>query len=105
MALARLLTVSFAWFSASSVLMTSRCSALISTPMYCAAWLRADSTALALPSSREAAPSFAPEEYSISPEVGTFASHPGGFGGELAFHAGFSTPQERAGLARADSVL
>ena len=60
MAVARLLTVSFALFSASSVLITSECSALISTPMYCAAWLRAASTADALPSSSDDAPSFAP---------------------------------------------
>src|SRR6266550_2944071 len=96
MALARLLTVSFALFSASSVLMTSWCSALISTPMYCAAWLRADSIALALPSSSEAAPSFPPEKYRDSPEVGTFASQTGGFGEELVFTAGFSPPHAAA---------
>src|SRR5438128_4666847 len=105
MALARLLTVSFALFSASSVLMTSWCSALISTPMYCAAWLRADSIALALPSSSEAAPSFAPEKYSDSPEAGTFASQTGGFGEELVFTAGFSPPHAAARTASARTLL
>src|SRR5919204_3124168 len=104
MALARLLTVSFALFSASSVLITSWCSALISTPMYCAAWLRADSTALALPSSSDAAPSFAPEKYSASPEVGAFASQAGGLGEELVFTAGFSPPQATR-TARAKTLL
>src|SRR5919201_2355415 len=105
MALARLLTVSFALFSASSVLMTSWCSALISTPMYCAAWLRADSMALAFPSSSDAAPSFAPEKYNASPEVGTFASQPGGFGEELVLTAGFSPPHAAARTARARTLL
>ena len=62
MALARLLTVSLALFSASSVDITSECSALISTPMYCAAWLRAASSAESLPSSSDEEPSFAPEK-------------------------------------------
>src|SRR5213082_1655913 len=105
MALARLLTVSFALFSASSVLMTSWCSALISTPMYCAAWLRADSIALALPSSSEGAPSFAPEKYSDSPEVGTFATQTGGFGEEAVFTAGFSPPHAAARTASATTLL
>src|SRR4051812_7478028 len=106
MALARLFTVSFALFSASSVLITSWCSALISTPMYSAAWLRADSIALALPSSSEGAPSFAPEKYSVSPEAGTFAIHAGGFGEELVFTAGFSPPHaQSARTARARSSL
>src|SRR5437016_6954921 len=105
MALARLFTVSLALFSASSVLITSWCSALISTPMYCAAWLRADSTALALPSSSEGAPSFAPEKYRASGDDGAFASQAGGLGEELVFTAGFSPPQASASAVRARSLL
>src|SRR5207253_5699631 len=105
MALARLFTVSLALFSASSVLITSWCSALISTPMYCAAWLRADSTALALPSSSEGAPSFAPEKYSTSGEDGALASQAGGLGEELVFTAGFSLPQASASAVRARNLL
>src|SRR2546428_10430669 len=105
MALARLFTVSLALFSASSVLITSRCSALISTPMYCAAWLRADSTALALPSSSEAAPSFAPEHYRASGDDGAWASQAGGLGEELVFTARVSPPQASASAGRAKSLL
>src|SRR6266404_1011245 len=105
-ALARLFTVSLAMFSASSVLITSWCSALISTPMYCAAWLRADSIALVLPSSREEAPSFAPEKYSVSEELGALASQAGGLGDELVFTAAFSPPQaQSANAASAQSLL
>src|SRR5438067_2087414 len=73
--------------------------------MYCAAWLRADSIALALPSSSEGAPSFAPEKYSDSPEMGTFATQIGGFGEEAVFTAGFSPPHAAARTASATTLL
>src|SRR2546425_942072 len=73
--------------------------------MYCAAWLRADSTALALPSSSEAAPSFAPEKYRASGEEGALASQAGGLGEELVFTAGFSPPQASASAVRARNLL
>src|SRR5512132_1808699 len=91
-------------FSASSVLITSRCSALISTPMNCAAWLRADSTAEALPSSSEAAPSFAPVKKSASDETGAFAIHEGGLGDELVLTAAFSPPQAAQDRRSAESA-
>src|SRR4051812_46709784 len=105
MALARLRTVSFAVFSASSVLMTSWCSALISTPMYCAAWLRADSMALSLPSSSDEAPPFAPEKYSASWELGAFTSHAGGFGEDAVFTAAFSPPQASSTMVAREAAL
>src|SRR2546430_14701820 len=104
-ALARLFTVSLAMFSASSVLITSWCSALISTPMYCAAWLRADSIALALPSSSEEAPSFAPEKYNVSEELGALASQAGGLAEELVFSAAFSPPQAQRAIAASAATL
>src|SRR2546425_1141329 len=73
--------------------------------MYCAAWLRADWTALAVPSSSEAAPSFAPEKYRASGEEGALASQAGGLGEELVFTAGFSPPQASASAVRARNLL
>src|SRR2546428_11172167 len=105
MALARLFTVSLALFSASAVLITPWCPALISPPMSCAAWLRADSTALALPSSSEGAPSFAPEKYRASGDDGAFASQAGGLGEELVLTAGFSPPQASPSAVAARSPL
>src|SRR5476649_733722 len=99
MAVARLLIVSLALFSASSVLITSECSALISTPIYCAAWLRAASSAESLPSSSELTPSLAPEKKSVSPDEGALASHPGGLGCEAVLTAAFSPAQAKAKAA------
>src|SRR5438552_15537105 len=106
MALARLLVTSLALFSASSVLITSECSALISTPMYCAAWARAASSAEALPSSSVEAPSLAPEKKSVSEEVGDLASQAGGLGDEVVLTAaGRSGPQAASKSASATRLF
>src|SRR5260370_15004535 len=106
MAVPRLFTVSLALFSASSVLITSLCSALISTPMNCAAWLRADSSADPLPSSSEEAPSFAPEKKSASEVLGALVSQAGGLGEELVFTAaGVEGPQAASAIAPTSRIL
>src|SRR5205807_327976 len=97
--------VSLALFSASSVLITSECSAEISTPMYCAAWLRADSSADCWPSSSDEAPSFAPEKKSASEELVVFVIQAGCLTDDEVLTAGFSPPQAARSSAAQSSLL
>src|SRR5206468_6694979 len=101
MAVARLFTESLALLSASSVLITSVCSALISTPMYCAAWPRAASIADSFPSSSDEAPSFAPEKYKVCESDVVRVSQAGGLGADdVLIAAGLLSPHAVISSAR-----
>src|SRR5690242_4572391 len=106
-AVARPFTVSCTRSSPRSVDMTSWCSDDTSTPMNSAACARATCMAASVPSSRDEAPSRAPEKYSVSPSCGTLTSQPGAFGEEAVLTtAGASAAQaQKSSTAHARAAL
>src|SRR6266849_3027804 len=100
-AVARPFTVSCTRSDPRSVDITSLCSEETSTPMYSAAWARATCIAASLPSSREPAPSRAPEKYRVSPSCGTFTIQAGGLGEEAVFTTAGASAAQAHRIARA----